>query len=143
MDINSPIFLVHYFRFNYSTTVDKTINNKTNTEADDEELENKPIVYTKSPAASWQAKYSLAGRAPSVDRPPFEATIIMCSIFVFLVYFCILREENDFDKNMKKGLYEMVPGLEEIDLQTALNNQNLSDADRTLIEQRLKELKGN
>lgn len=135
-------YLDHYFRFNYSTAVDKT-NNKTNAEATEEDLENAPIVYTKSPAASWQAKFSLAGRAPSVDRPPFEATIVVSSVFVFLAYFCILRDENDIDKSMKKGLYEMIPGLEETDLQNALTHRGLSHEDRALIEQRLKELQGN
>lgn len=35
----------------------------------------------------------------SYDEPPpsYEIPLVMISVIVFLIYFCILREENDID----------------------------------------------
>lgn len=126
-----------FFRLSYSTTINKS---EGKTEIDEDVEENKPIVYTKSPAVNWKAKYSLAGRPPDTHSPKYENSIIMGSILVFLVYFCVLREENDIDASMGTSLYDKVPGLEENDLQNALAHSRLSQEERAKIEARLMEL---
>ncbi|GAB6026877.1 hypothetical protein CHUAL_013522 [Chamberlinius hualienensis] len=81
----------------------------------DEEEDLQPMKYTESKAAQWRASYSL-GREPSKKKeppPPSQITVIMMCIAAFLIYFCVLREENDLDIHLRKDLFEQVPGLKE------------------------------
>lgn len=53
-----------------------------------------PIRYSTSKAANWRAAYSR--KVPS-NRPFYEVPIGMTCLAVILLYFCVLREENDID----------------------------------------------
>ena len=44
--------------------------------------------------------------------PPSQRYVVMATTSIFLIYFCILREENDVDENLYKPLFETVPHLE-------------------------------
>ncbi|KAI4456828.1 protein ccsmst1 [Holotrichia oblita] len=107
------------------------------TEVFDEE--NKPIKYTATPAMKWQAKYSRIG---TMDiRLWYEPYVIIISISIFLIYFCILREENDIDADLAKSLYEKIPGLEEQQLHVILQyNQEHGLETRDIIA-RLEEIR--
>lgn len=74
---------------------------KTNDELD-EEL-NKPLKYTTSPANDWKASHSRLGSKPDF-RPWYEPHIINISLIVFMIYFFVLREENDIDLMLSKPL---------------------------------------
>lgn len=106
--------------------------------SDKPEIPDKPIDYLQSPAASWKAQYSSAGL---YDNAPWqEMWSILFSVTIFMVYFCILREENDIDERMKKPLYDMVPGLEEQNL-LMIHKYNIEqNVDNKPIETRMREL---
>ncbi|KAL0100943.1 hypothetical protein PUN28_019375 [Cardiocondyla obscurior] len=74
-------------------------NQSTEMEADDE-----PIKYSTSKAASMRIDEY---RNPHQDRYPwYQEIIISLSLGVFLLYFCILREENDIDLILNTDLEE-------------------------------------
>ncbi|KAK4873695.1 hypothetical protein RN001_013055 [Aquatica leii] len=99
----------------------------------------KPIAYTQSPANKWKAEYSRQGT--SQDRLWYEPYVVLASVAVFLVYFCILREESDVDHEFEISLYSRVKGLEEQQLLIAMKNRQAQGLDNTIYEQRLKELR--
>lgn len=105
---------------------------ETNTEND------KPISYTKSPASRWQAKSSRMGT--DSERLWYEPYVTLGSIAVFMIYFCILREENDIDKEFDKTLYQRIRGLEEKQLWLSLQYNEEHGLDTTDIKKRLKEI---
>jgi hypothetical protein len=57
-----------------------------------------------------------------------------------LIYFCILREENDVDEEMGKSLYERVPGLEHTQLIVNYKYNLQNNIDNKDIIARMKEL---
>jgi hypothetical protein len=57
-----------------------------------------------------------------------------------MLYFCILREENDIDEELGKSLYERIPGLEKAQLQEAYRYNSTHGHDTTAITARLREL---
>ncbi|KAI4488604.1 hypothetical protein M0802_011420 [Mischocyttarus mexicanus] len=74
----------------------------------DDEDSDKPIKYSKTQASTWLAAET---RSPNMHRHPQESAVLTISILVFMVYFFILREENDIDLSLNKPLSEIVPGF--------------------------------
>jgi len=94
-----------------------------------------------SPAAKWKAEISRSGNVePALWYEPY---VIIASLSVFLVYFCILREENDVDEELGKTLYDRISGLEEKQLELSLQYNEENNLDTTAIKNRLKEIKEN
>jgi hypothetical protein len=52
--------------------------------------------------------------------PDIQPFVVVSSVAAFLIYFLYLREENDIDEEMKKPLWEKVPGLERQQLEMLL-----------------------
>lgn len=77
---------------------------------------NEPVKFVGSPASMWAARQSRQGSRPYEDVPWFQTYVVCGSVAIFLLYFCVLREENDIDLEMEKSLYERVPGLEQTQL---------------------------
>ncbi|XP_017881606.1 uncharacterized protein LOC108625816 [Ceratina calcarata] len=65
----------------------------------DEEFD-KPIKFSTSKAATFPAAYTNVGP----DEPWYQAPVIGISLMIFMIYFCILREENDIDEKMVEGI---------------------------------------
>jgi hypothetical protein len=61
---------------------------------DDEDLE-KPIKYSTTKAYNMRSDEYRLGDLD--DSPWYQSHCVFLSITVFLIYFCILREENDID----------------------------------------------
>jgi hypothetical protein len=61
-------------------------------------------------------------------------------VAVFLLYFCVFREENDIDEELGKSLYERIPGLEKSQLQEAFTYNSAKGHDTSAITARLQEL---
>lgn len=96
-----------------NSTSTKDLRTPLETENDDQ-----PIKYSTSKAATMRIDEY---RDPQGDKyPENQGIIISLSLAVFLIYFCILREENDIDL------------LLNTDLQTVLNNaeKNTLEKDR-------------
>ncbi|XP_078035949.1 uncharacterized protein LOC144469478 [Augochlora pura] len=68
---------------------------------DDEDDRNKPIKYSTSKAATWPAN------GIRNDKPALQPLIISLSLGIFLLYFCVLREENDIDESLVSMSPEM------------------------------------
>uniref|UniRef100_A0A182NW70 Uncharacterized protein n=1 Tax=Anopheles dirus TaxID=7168 RepID=A0A182NW70_9DIPT len=104
-----------------------------------EEINTEPIKYFGSQASRWTAQRSREG-PKGQDVPWFQPYVVNFSVAIFLIYFCVLREENDIDEGLGRSLFEHVPGLEE--KQLILNyHYNKENGLPTLeIEDRMKEL---
>lgn len=91
-----------------------------NTASIEEEINlNKPIKFTTSKAANWNSRnlyYS-----PTTSNPWYQRYSIILSLTIFLIYFTILREENDIDMaigdatdlNKVKSIEEILKSVEE------------------------------
>lgn len=66
----------------------------------------KPVKYTASPAYEWRASNSRIGSKAEFG-PWYEPHVVTISIVVFMVYFFVLREENDLDALLEKPLSEL------------------------------------
>lgn len=99
---------------------------------------NEPINYTKSMASKWHAKDSRRGT--NMDRLWYEPGVILFSLGIFMVYFCILREENHVDQELGRTLYSRISGLEEYQLRMSLKYNREHGKSTKDIEERLKDL---
>lgn len=93
----------------------------------------------------------LAAEGSDVTRPPAaaalcsrEAYVPLFSLYAILIYFCILREDNDIDEMMEKGpLYDkhaLLVGLGKKELEACLEEYRRQGLDGTNIIERLAEL---
>lgn len=57
-----------------------------------------------------------------------------------MIYFCILREENDIDEHLSKSIFESVPQLEVSTLISLYKNNLETNKDNTEVIKRLLEL---
>lgn len=101
------------------------------------DIENdQPVKYTTSPAAGFSAKSSIK---EDNNRLWYEPEVILVSLSVFLIYFLVLREENDLDEQIYKPLHHTISGLEEVQLKSVIehssNKEEIAEA-----QQRLKEI---
>lgn len=71
--------------------------------------DDKPIPFSTSKAAHWKAEYS---RAPPDVRVWYTPHVVTASVMLFMIYFCILREENDLDDLIYRPLPETLKGIE-------------------------------
>lgn len=94
-----------------------------------------PVVYTKSKAFGYKASENF--RMPT-DSPPSQYYFVTGSVAAFLIYFILLREENDLDEK----LYTPWAGNENIYrniLEVQLKN-NTDVEEIAKIKQKIKEL---
>ena len=57
-----------------------------------------------------------------------------------MLYFCVLREENDVDAHLGKSLFEQVPSLESTTLISLYKYNSENNVDNTDVIKRLLEL---
>lgn len=100
--------------------------------------ENEPIKFSTSPASRKTTRPIV--RKVDTDMPWYQPFSVVGSVAVFLIYFCILREENDVDLEFNKTLYERIKGLEKEQLLQSyrFNKEHGKSVDE--IEKRLQEL---
>ncbi|CAL7934907.1 unnamed protein product [Xylocopa violacea] len=60
-----------------------------------------PIKFSTSKAATFPAAYTTS---EAQNRPWYQGMVVSGSLAVFMIYFCLLREENDIDENMIKNI---------------------------------------
>ncbi|XP_030754374.1 uncharacterized protein LOC115881130 [Sitophilus oryzae] len=107
--------------------------NKTEQNTDDS-----PVRYSSTPAFKYKAKVSRTG--VEHERLWYEPYVCLVSIAAFLIYFCILREENDIDKEFSKSLYSRIEGLEEAQLKLTLKYNEEHGLETIDIRKRLEEI---
>lgn len=101
---------------------------------------NAPLRYVGSKAAAWTSKEGRSGTIPKSDTPWFQPYAVVGSVAVFLIYFCILREENDVDLELEKSLYDRVPGLEQTQLIINYKYNLENNGDNSEIVARMREM---
>ncbi|XP_071443363.1 uncharacterized protein [Hetaerina americana] len=107
-------------------------------DSDSKEVAESPVKFTKSRAAAWSARNSRGDIKD--DSPWFEPFVVLTSVTVFMIYFCVLREENDLDIELNKSLYDRLPGLEKKQLELVLSYNESEGLDTTDIRKRLAEI---
>lgn len=115
-----------------------------NQNKNDEEIDlDKPIRYSTSPAATWKAEASFTGRENPDFTPWYEPYVVVFSVGIFLLYFCVLREESDVDREFDVSLFDRVEGLEEIQLVNIIKyyETNNPNYDVKPFEKRLAEIR--
>ncbi|XP_054720407.1 uncharacterized protein LOC129230046 [Uloborus diversus] len=108
-----------------------------NSEATEQSSE--PIKFSTSKAAAWKATYSTSGedyfKAPRIQSP-----VVVFSLTAFMIYFCVLREENDLDDWLRE-LETTVPiQVEEAQLRVEIEQDKGRRMDTSAKEARLEEL---
>lgn len=86
---------------------------KSRTPDDIEHEEDKPVVYSTSKAAQWKAQHSFRPMIKH-EPPAVQRYSVILSTAAFLIYFCILREENDLDEILDRPLSATVPDIEKL-----------------------------
>ncbi|CAG9865291.1 unnamed protein product [Phyllotreta striolata] len=97
-----------------------------------------PIKYSQSPAVKYKAKDSRIG--DSDNRLWYEPYVIIASLSAFLIYFTVLREENDIDVDLSRSLYSRIDGMEEFQLRQLLQYNLKNGIETDSITRRLKQL---
>ncbi|XP_046394353.1 uncharacterized protein LOC124162053 [Ischnura elegans] len=117
------------------TFVRRTLSNDTNPS---KAASDSPVKFSASKAASWNARKSRGDIQR--DAPWFEPYVVISSITVFMLYFCVFREENDLDIELNRSLFERIPGLEKKQLEIALSYNESQGLDTADLRNRLKEI---
>ncbi|CRK90030.1 CLUMA_CG003755, isoform A [Clunio marinus] len=98
-----------------------------------------PVKFIGSEAHSWDAKFTRS--SPDIEQIPIIQPIsVVLSVGIFLLYFCVLREENDIDLEFEQTLYQRVPGMEETQLIINYKYNIENQIDNTEIIARMREL---
>lgn len=100
--------------------------------------ENVPIKFTTS-AASKKVIRPIIKDAKE-QMPWYQPYSVVGSVAVFLIYFCILREENDVDLEFTKTLYDRIKGLEKEQLLQSYKFNKEQGNSVEDIEKRLQEI---
>ncbi|CAG9767078.1 unnamed protein product [Ceutorhynchus assimilis] len=120
-------------KFNFQRFASHQKEPTTNTDYDDG-----PIKFSTSRAIAYKAKTTRTGI--EAVRLWYEPYVLILSVGVFLLYFCILREENDIDKDLSRNLYSRIEGLEELQLRASLKYNLTNGLDVIDIRNRLEEI---
>ncbi|XP_014270587.1 uncharacterized protein [Halyomorpha halys] len=99
-----------------------------------------PVKFTTSKASQWKASFTRSGEKEEDEAAWFQPYVVSLSVVIFMVYFCVLREENDIDEKLGTSLYDRIEGLEEAQLRILLR-YNLENGKETAdIKKRIREL---
>ncbi|XP_012545896.2 uncharacterized protein LOC119628355 [Bombyx mori] len=100
--------------------------------------ENEPVKFSTSRAAS-------RGPVPLIskindDMPWYQPYVVIGSVAIFMLYFCVLREESDIDREFDKTLYDRIKGLEKEQLLQSYRYNKEHGKSVIEIEERLLEI---
>ena len=133
------VLYINIFRFGRSPLCTSAVNlSKAPQKMSEEFTQDGPVKYSQSKAYDYSTFETF--EAPKNDWPWYQVHIVRFSVLVFLVYFCMLREENDIDQLLTTSLYDTVPGLEEADLRTAIHRDASLGKDTSALQARLAEI---
>ncbi|KAE8750575.1 hypothetical protein FOCC_FOCC002555 [Frankliniella occidentalis] len=115
LSISERLLFQNYRSANRATNMTKAMRyskqtSNPKTEKDNEDLD-QPVQFTSSKASSWSSSDPDYGKYRT-NCPKYEYLVIQISLATFLIYFCILREESDWDVGLYDPIYGKVPDLE-------------------------------
>merc|ERR1711988_1475506 len=105
-----------------------------------DDLKKKPVKFTTSPAFNVNPQTAGGIRTEDDDTPWFQGPVIAFSMAAFLIYFTMLREENDVDMQLSGRLYDKVDGLEKADILNSIRYNEDKGMDTTQLRERLRVL---
>ncbi|CAD0199152.1 unnamed protein product [Chrysodeixis includens] len=100
--------------------------------------ENEPIKFSTSPAA--RKAVATVFKRVDTTMPWYQPYSVIGSVAVFLIYFCVFREENDIDQEFNKTLYDRIKGLEKEQLLQSYRFNKEHGKSVEDIEKRLQEI---
>ena len=102
---------------------------------------NEPVRYTTSKAQKSPSINTFDTVAPITRQAPkCQPLIVSLSVAIFLIYFTMIRDENDIDELLSTSLYERIDGLEEADLNRAIESERELGRSTVELEKRLAKL---
>ena len=129
----------------------KILSRKSNTEYSyhdktSEEVTDFPIRFSTSDAAKSAGVsdvLGLGGKYTGRSKPQIQTKSMIFSMFCFMIYFFILREESDLDLLLTTdptSMYEKMPGLERVHIKSTIKNYEIEGRDTSDLIKRLDEL---
>jgi hypothetical protein len=125
------------------------------------EISDEPVKFLGSNASLYQTSRSRTGSVNPDEVPWFQTYVVVGSVAIFLIYFCILREEvrtlencskryiisnfsskfqNDLDRELETSLFDRVPGLEQTQLVVNYRYNQENKKDNSIVVKRMQEL---
>ena len=104
----------------------------------DDELA-KPLAFVGSAAHSYVSSSGRTGHL-NADKPTWQPLVVSVSMIVFMIYFFILREENDIDEKISNDAPNTMANMEVQQLKTALRFNLANGIPVEVIKERLAEL---
>ena len=89
----------------------------------------------------FQAAYNWRDPNWRDHTPPSQRYVVIWSTAAVLIYFCILREENDIDEIMYQPLVKTVPAIEQQLIEASISEHRRHGKPTADLEKRLKEIK--
>lgn len=93
-----------------------------------------------SEAHKWKAKTNRVGTNDPDEMFYYQPMIVVASMAIFMIYFFILREENDIDAHLRKDIFEVIPELEKSTLITLYKYNLEQNIDNTEVIKRFIEI---
>lgn len=127
-------------KYNPTATQTRLKGTKTETETKDAVDPNVPLEYLGSRAEQLKAKDARTGGSRA-EMPWYQPYVINGSCAIFLIYFCILREESDIDLKLSGDLSQQIPDIEVVQLLRVYNYNLQNNLPNDEIIKRLRELR--
>lgn len=99
-----------------------------------------PLKFIGSDAQKFKAREIRVGTSDTEEIPWFQVYSVIGSVAIFLIYFCILREENDIDAQLSRPIFETVPQLEKNTLITLYKYNLEKNIDNTDVIRRMLQI---
>lgn len=98
--------------------------------------------FTSYSLTLFQAAYNWRDPNWKDHTPPSQRYVVIWSTAAVLIYFCLLREENDIDEIIYQPLVKTVPAIEQQLIEASISEHRRHGLPTTDLEKRLKEIKG-
>lgn len=106
--------------------------------ASTDETEDKPVKFSTSKAKSWDSINTFSNQR-NRQQPKLQPLIVIGSLMIFLIYFGLLREENELDAMISRPLEESVPNIKEFTLRKQISQYDNMGLDANELKQALAE----
>jgi len=137
--LSNPVEVQQLSKFSSAVVFNFKSTGQTFKKVDDEEEKSRPVKFSTSPGYNLNPHVGVM-RADKDDTPWFQGPVIAFSLACFLIYFTMLREENDIDLQLSGKLYDKVDGLEKADVLNNIRYREEQGLDTTELKDRLRVL---
>ena len=121
-----------------NTGIYRELHSSSSSSQDDLLERDKPVKFSTSDANKHRAYDTFCRKS---NAPWYQSFVVSGSIIVFLLYFCVFREENDIDERMGKTIYQKVPPLRDQVLEHKIREGTLLGTDVSELEKESREIR--